>query len=69
MKNDGLLKILLLRQLSRVRQKAGRPPLGWEDVIKTDLKEMGTFWEGIKKDALRRRACVAILTSGGLALW
>ena len=35
-------------------RKAGRPCLGWEDVINKDLKEMGTSWEGVKREALRR---------------
>jgi len=35
-------------------RKAGRPRLGWEDVIYKDLKEMGSFWEGVKKEALNR---------------
>jgi len=30
----------------RAKRKAGRPRLGWEDVIQRDLKEMGTSWDG-----------------------
>ena len=32
---------------SRARQKAGRPRLGWEAVIKKDLKEMAAYSEGV----------------------
>ena len=35
-------------------RKSGRPCLGWEDVINKDLKEMGTSWEGVKREALDR---------------
>jgi len=24
----------------------------WEDVINKDLREMGSFWEGVKREAL-----------------
>ena len=46
MKNDRLPKIVLFSQLFRAKLKAGRPRLGWEDVINKDLKEMRTSWEG-----------------------
>ena len=39
--DDRLPKIVLLGQTSRAKRKAGRPRLGWGDVIKKDLKEMG----------------------------
>jgi len=51
MKADRLPKIVLFAQPTR---KAGRPCLGWEDVINKDLKEMGTSWEGVKREALNR---------------
>ena len=51
---DRLPKIALFGQPSRAKQKEGGPCLGWEDVIKKDLKEMGTFWEGVKREALNR---------------
>jgi len=54
MKDDRLPKIVLLGQPSRAKRKAGRPRLGWEDVIKKDLKEMEATWEGIKRKALSR---------------
>jgi hypothetical protein len=28
--------------------------LGWEDVLKKDLKEIGTSWEGVKSEVLNR---------------
>jgi hypothetical protein len=31
--------------------KAGRPRLGWEDITKKDLNEMGTSWEGVNREA------------------
>jgi len=54
MKDDRLLKIALFGQPFRAKQKAGRLHLGWEDVIKKDLKEMRTSWEDVKREALNR---------------
>ena len=54
MKGDRLSKIVLFGQPSRAKQRTGRPHLGWEDVIKKYLKEMGTSWEGVKKEDLNR---------------
>ena len=48
------MSIVLFGQPSRATRKAGRPRLGWEDVINKDLKEMGSSWEGIKTEALNR---------------
>ena len=66
-------KIVLFGQPSKAKRKAGRPPLGWVDVVKIDLREMGTSREGVKREALNRnldggRACVAVLASGVLVL-
>ena len=63
-KDDRLRKIVLFGQPSRAKRKAGGPHLGWEDVISRDLKEMGTSWEDVKKEALNRlgwRGSVRIL--------
>ena len=54
MRDDRLPKIVLFGQPSRAKRKAGRPRLGWEDVIKKDLKEMGTSWKDIKRESLNR---------------
>ena len=54
MNDDRLPKIVLFGQPSGATWKAGRPCLGWEDVINKDLKEMGTSWEGVKREALNR---------------
>ena len=54
MKDDRLSKALLFCQSSRAEHKAGRPRLGWKDVIKKDLNEIGTSWEGVKREALNR---------------
>ena len=71
MKDDRLPKIVLFGQPSRAKRKAGRPRLGWEDVIKKDLKEMGTSWAGVKREALNRlgwrrslRSCVGLSQLG-----
>ena len=48
MKDEGLPKIVLFGQPSRAKQKAGRPRLGWEDVIKR-FKGNGSFLGGCKK--------------------
>jgi hypothetical protein len=53
-KDDRLPKIVLFGQTSRAKQKAGRPRLGWEDVIKKDLRVIGTSWEGVTREALNR---------------
>ena len=53
-KDDRLPKIVLFGQPSGATQKAGRLCLGWKDVINKDLKEMGTSWEGVKREALNR---------------
>jgi len=37
-----------------MKDKAGRPRLDWENVKNKDLKEMGTSWEGVKREALNR---------------
>ena len=42
MRNDRLPKIVLFGQPSRAKRKAGRPSMGWEDVLKRNLKEMET---------------------------
>jgi hypothetical protein len=70
-KDDRLPKVVLFGQPSRAKQKAGRPRLGWEDVIKKDLKEMGTSWVGVKREALNRlgwrrivRSCVGLRRLG-----
>ena len=71
MKDDRLPKIVLFGQPSGATRKAGRPCLGWEDVINNDLKEMGTSWEGVKREALNRlgwrrsvRSCVGLRRLG-----
>ena len=52
--DDRLPKIALFGQLFRAKRKVGRPRLGWKDVIKKDLKEIGTSWEDVKREALNR---------------
>ena len=54
MRDDIFPKIVLFGQPSGATRKAGRPRLGWEDVIDKYLKEMGTSWEGVKREALNR---------------
>jgi hypothetical protein len=52
MKDDRLLKTVLFGQPSRVDREAGRLRLGWEDVTKKDLRDIGASWEGVKRNAL-----------------
>ena len=68
MKDDRLPKI---GQPSGAPRKAGRPCLGWEDVINKNLKEMGTSLERVKREALNRlgwrrsvRSCVGLRRIG-----
>jgi hypothetical protein len=42
LKDDRLAKIVLFGQLSRAKRKTGRLWLGWDDVVKKYLREMGT---------------------------
>ena len=71
MKDDRLPKFFLLGQPSRAKQKVGHSRLGWEDVVEKDFKEMGTSWEGVKREALNRlgwrrsvRSCVVLRRLG-----
>ena len=71
MKDDRLSKIFLFGQPSGPTQIAGRPCLGWEDVINKDSMEMGTSWESVKRGALNRlgwrrskRSCVGFRRLG-----
>jgi len=71
MKDDRLLKIVLFRQPSRAKQKAGGPRQGWDGLINKDLKEKGTSWESVKRGALNRlcwrssvRSCVGLKRIG-----
>jgi hypothetical protein len=70
-KDDRLPKIVLFGKPYRAKQKAGRTRLGWGDAIKKDLKEMGTPWVGVKREALNRlgrrrsvRSCVGLRRLG-----
>ena len=70
MKDDRLPKIVLFGQPSGATQKAGRPCLGLGGCHR-DLKEMGTSWEGVKREALNRlgwrrsvRSCVGLRQFG-----
>ena len=71
MKDDRLQKIFVFGQPPRAKLKAGRPHLGWGDVIKKDLKKMGTSWKGVNREALNRlgwsrsmRSCVGLRRFG-----
>ena len=71
MKDDQLPKIFLFCQPSRAKRKAACLRLGWEDVIKKDLKDTGTFWEGVKRETLNKlgwrrsaRSCVGLRRLG-----
>jgi len=71
MKDVRFPKIVLFGQPSRAKQKAGHPRLGWEDLTKKDLKEMRSFWVGVKREALNKlgwrrsvRSCVGLRQLG-----
>ena len=71
MKDDRLKKIVFFSQRSRAKQKARPLHLGWEDVKSKDSKEMGTSWEGVKREATNRlewrrsvRSCVGLRRIG-----
>jgi hypothetical protein len=54
MKDNRLPKIVFFGLPSRPKRKSGRPRLGWGDVIKKDLRELGTSQEGVKRETLNR---------------
>ena len=71
MKDNGLPKIVFFGRSSMAKRKAGCLWLGWEDVIKKDLRELGTSWEGVKGEASNRlgwsrslRSCVGLRRLG-----
>ena len=48
-----------------------RPRVEWKDVLKKDLKEIGTSWEGVKSETLNRlggrrsvRSCIGLKRLG-----
>ena len=70
MNDDRLPKIVLFDQPSRANRKVDRPR--WKDVIKKDLRKMGTSWDGVKREALNRLgwrrslySCVGLKRLGG----
>ena len=67
MKDDRMPKIVLFGKRSRDNREAGLPWLELKDVIRKDLKEMETSWEGVKMGALNKlegrrdvRSCVGL---------
>jgi len=65
MKDERLPNIVLFGQLPRAKWKAGCLCLGWKDIIKKYLKEIGTSWEGVKRGSLnglgwRRSMCSCV---------
>ena len=54
MKDDKLLKFLLVGQPSTAIQKVGRPRMAWKDILRKDLRDMVTSWEGVKREALNK---------------
>ena len=57
---------LTVVQSSITKQKAGRPQMEREDVIRKDLREVGTCSEGVKRETMNRlewrsvRSCVGL---------
>ena len=51
-RDDRLPKIVLFSRPSRAKRKVGRLRMGWEDVVKRDLRETGTSWLGVKLEVL-----------------
>ena len=51
-------QIVIFGQPSGAKRKAIPPCLGWEDVVNKDLKEIGTSWEGVKREALNPKTKV-----------
>ena len=52
-KDYRLPKIDLVHQPPRAKRKTGGPRMGWDDV-RNDSREIGTSWEGVKKETLNR---------------
>ena len=64
-------QIVLFGHLSGTKRKAGRPCLGWDDVINEDLKKIWTSWVGVRREPLSRlgwrrslRSCVGLRQLG-----
>jgi len=66
MKDQRLPKIILLGQPSRAKWKAGCPYLKWKDVIKKYLKETGTSWKDVKREALNKLGWRSMISCVGL---
>ena len=70
-KDDRLPKIVLFGKPTVTKRKPGHPQLGWEEVIRKDLKEIETSWDDVKRKALNRlrwrrsvRTCVGLMWLG-----
>ena len=64
-KDDRLLKIILVADWFKAKRNTVRPRMGSKDVIRKYLTEIGTSWGGVKIEALNRsgrkrsvRSCV-----------
>jgi len=54
MKDDKLPRIILFGQQPRAKLKTGRPRMGWEDVVRTYLREIVTSWLGVQREAMNK---------------
>ena len=54
MNDGGLLKTLLFSSRTEASQKTARPQRRLEEIVRRDLKEVGTSRDGVKVDALKR---------------
>lgn len=54
MTDERLPRLLLFGKPQEGRKKAGRPVMGWEEVIRKDLKNIGLSWEVAKVEAQNR---------------
>ena len=54
MKDDRLRKTVLFGQLPSAKQKEGGSRTDLDEVFRKNLIEIGTSWEGVKRESLNR---------------
>ena len=55
--DDRLPRFAFFSQPSRAKRKVSRPRFGWQKVVSKDLREIGTSWEGVRREAMNGSEC------------
>ena len=56
--DEGLPKIFWPTVLGQTEMD--HPQIGWEEIVRKDLREIGTSWEGVKRQALNMEECMQV---------